>query len=186
LGAIVKAVNAQLVPVYAYDPRFPNVVYIRDTESEKGNVYLQSAPGNGRPSGIYQFNRLQGMSDSFSDAWVRFLTCRADLCDFQAKLTIEKVVLDITSVKLVRLSKDSRSSDTYYTVRLQVWHEAELRRSTQSDVASFVTAGTALSGPLRDRLVASSSRLIVYLGRMGEYITLFSMTPHPPFPYGCR
>jgi len=151
----IKAVNAQLIPIYAYDPRFPNVVYIRDNESEKGNIYLQSTPGNGRPSGIYQFNRLK------------------DLCDFQAKLTVEKVVLDITSVKLVKLSKDSRSNETYYTVRLQIWHEAELRRSTQSDVASFVTAGTALSGPLRERLVASCSRLIIYLGRLGEYITLF-------------
>jgi hypothetical protein len=149
-------------------------VYIRDNESEKGNVYLQSAPGNGRPSGIYQFNRLKGMSRSL---WClgEVTDMGADLCDFQAKLTSEKVVLDITSVKLVRLSKDSRSSDTYYTVRLQIWHEAELRRSTQSDVASFVTAGTALSGPLRERLVASCSRLIVYLGRLGEYITLFSM-----------
>jgi hypothetical protein len=151
----IKAMNAQLVPIYAYDPRFPNVIYIRDNESEKGNNYLQSAPGNGRPSGIYQFDRFK------------------DLSDFQAKLTAEKVVLDITSVKLVRLGKDSRSSDTYNTVRLQIWHEAELRRSTQSDVASFVTAGTALSGPLRERLVPNSSRLIVYLGRMGEYITLF-------------
>lgn len=151
----IKAINAQLIPIYAYDPRFPNVVYIRDNESEKGNVYMQSSQGNGRPSGIYQFNRLK------------------ELCDFQAKLTTEKVVLDITSVKLVKLSRDSRSSDTYYTVRLQIWHEAELRRSNKSDGASIVTAGTALSGPLRDRLVASSSRLIVYLGRLGEYITLF-------------
>ncbi|KAK0710900.1 hypothetical protein B0H67DRAFT_646323 [Lasiosphaeris hirsuta] len=151
----MKAINAQLVPVYAYDPRFPNVVYIRDNESEKGNIYLQSSPGSSRPSGIYQFPRLK------------------DLCDFQAKLTTEKVVLDITSVKLVKLNKDSRSSETFYSVRLQMWHEAELRKSSQSDVASFVTAGTALSGPLRDRLVASSSRLIVYLGRLGEYITLF-------------
>ncbi|KAK3357720.1 hypothetical protein B0T25DRAFT_566976 [Lasiosphaeria hispida] len=151
----MKAINAQLVPVYAYDPRFPNVVYIRDNESEKGNIYLQSSPGSSRPSGIYQFPRLK------------------DLCDFQAKLTTEKVVLDITSVKLVKLNRDSRSSETFYSVRLQMWHEAELRKSSQSDVASFVTAGTALSGPLRDRLVASSSRLIVYLGRLGEYITLF-------------
>jgi predicted nucleic acid-binding Zn finger protein len=42
-------------------------------------------------------------------------------------------------------------------------------------VASFVTAGTALSGPLRERLVASASRLMLYLGRSGEYITVFSM-----------
>lgn len=83
-------------------------------------------------------------------------------------------MLDITSVKLVKLSKDSRSNDTYYTVRLQIWHEDVLRKSPQSDVASFVTAGTALSGPLRERLVANSSRLVIYLGRLGEYITLFS------------
>ncbi|KAK1831704.1 hypothetical protein QBC39DRAFT_258081 [Podospora conica] len=152
----IKGINAHLVPVYAYDPRFPNVVYIRDNESEKGNVYMQPTPGNGRPSGIYQFPLFR------------------DLCEFQAKLTSEKVVLDITSAKFVRLNRDSRSSDTYYTVRLQIWHEAELRRGTTSDVASFVTAGTALSGPLRERLVASSSRLIIYLGRLGEYITLFA------------
>lgn len=106
----------------------------------------------------------------------------ADLCDFQAKLTVEKVVLDITSVKLVKLSKDSKSNETHYTVRLQIWHEAEVRRSTQSDVASFVTAGTALSGALRERLVASCSRLVIYLGRLGEYITLFSVL-HPLIGY---
>ncbi|KAK0621215.1 hypothetical protein B0T17DRAFT_494079 [Bombardia bombarda] len=152
----MKASNAQLVPVYAYDPRFPNVVYIRDNDSEKASKYMQVSPGGGRPSGIYKFDHLK------------------DLCDFQAKLTSEKVVLDIQSVKLVRLSKaNTRSSDTYSSVRLQIWHEAELRRSTQSDVASFVTAGTALSGPLRERLVASSSRLIIYLGRLGEFINVF-------------
>ena len=56
----VKGINANLVPVYAYDPRFPNVVYIRDNESEKGNVYMQPTPGNGRPSGIYQFPLFKG------------------------------------------------------------------------------------------------------------------------------
>ncbi|KAK1756238.1 hypothetical protein QBC47DRAFT_182781 [Echria macrotheca] len=151
----IKSMNAQLVPIYAYDPRFPNVVYIRDSESEQGSIYTQSGLGNGRPSGVYQFHHVK------------------DLCDFQAKLTLEKVVLDITSVKLVKLSKDSKSTDTYYTVRLQMWHEAELRKASQSDVASFLTAGTSLSGPLRERLEPSTSRLIIYLGRLGEYITLF-------------
>lgn len=113
-----------------------------------------------------------------------YVLTEPDLCEFQAKLTSEKVVLDITSAKFVRLNRDSRSSDTYYTVRLQIWHEAELRRSTTSDVASFVTAGTALSGPLRERLVASSSRLIIYLGRLGEYITLFGRSPLTPFLAG--
>ncbi|KAK3369176.1 hypothetical protein B0T24DRAFT_631938 [Lasiosphaeria ovina] len=154
----MKAANAQLVPVYAYDPRFSNVVYIRDNENKDSNGYMQLPQGgvNGRPSGIYQFNRLK------------------ELCDFQAHLTAEKVVLDIASVKIVTLSRaNTKSRDTYSSVRLQIWHEAEGRKSAQSDVASFVTAGTALSGPLRERLVASSSRLVIYLGRLNQYITLF-------------
>lgn len=111
----------------------------------------------------------------------------AELCEFQAKLTGEKVVLDISSVKLVRLSKatkaHSRSNETFSSVRVQIWHEEEARRSSQSDVASFVTAGTTLSGPLRDRLVPCSSRLIVFLGRLDEYITVFGLStlyPSPP------
>ncbi|KAK3682711.1 hypothetical protein B0T22DRAFT_292562 [Podospora appendiculata] len=154
----MKANKAQLVPIYAYDPRFPNVVYIRDNEIDKGkNSYMQVSQGShGQRGGIYKFDRLN------------------ELCDFQEKLTAEKVVLDITSVKLVRLSKaNSRSSNTYSSVRLQIWHEAQLRKSSQSDALSFVTAGTALSGPLRERLVPSSSRLMIYLGRLGEYIDVF-------------
>lgn len=85
------------------------------------------------------------------------------------------MVLDIGSVRMVTLSKaNSRSSTQFSSARLQVWHEAEGRRTAQSDVASFVTAGTALSGPLRERLVASSSKLMLYLGRSGEFITVFS------------
>ncbi|KAK3332512.1 hypothetical protein B0T19DRAFT_415851 [Cercophora scortea] len=153
----MKANKAQLVPIYAYDPRFPNVVYIRDNEIDKGNGFMQVSQGShGQRGGIYKFDRLN------------------ELCDFQAKLTSEKVVLDITSVKLVKLSKaNSRSSNTYSSVRLQIWHEANMRRSSQSDALSFVTAGTALSGPLRERLVPSSSRLMIYLGRLGEYIDVF-------------
>ncbi|KAK4238582.1 hypothetical protein C8A03DRAFT_43698 [Achaetomium macrosporum] len=152
----MKASNAQLVPAYAYDQRLSNVVYIRDKESDKGSGYMQALQGNCRPSGIYQFSTLK------------------ELFDFQAKLTGEKVVLDIGSVRMVTLSRaNSRSSTQYSSARLQIWHELEGRRSAQSDVASFVTAGTALSGPLRERLVASSSRLMLYLGRTGEFITAF-------------
>ncbi|KAK3901929.1 hypothetical protein C8A05DRAFT_15954 [Staphylotrichum tortipilum] len=155
----MKASNAQLVPAYAYDQRLSKVVYIRDKESDKGSGYMQAAQGNCRPSGIYQFDTLR------------------ELFDFQARLTGEKVVLDIGSVRLVTLSRaSSRSSTQFSGARLQIWHELEGgngRRGAQSDVASFVTAGTALSGPLRERLVASPSRLILYLGRMGGYVTAF-------------
>jgi hypothetical protein len=149
----MKASNAQLIPAYAYDQRFPNIVYIRDKENDNANGYMQES----RPSGIYQFSSLK------------------ELFDFQAKLTGEKVVLDIGSVRMVTVGKaSSRSSTQFSSARLQIWHEPEGRRTAQSDVASFVTAGTALSGPLRERLVASTSRLMLYLGRSGGYITLFS------------
>ncbi|KAK4169528.1 hypothetical protein QBC43DRAFT_354793 [Cladorrhinum sp. PSN259] len=153
----MKSTNAQLVPAYAYDQRLSNVVYIRDKESDKGNGYMQASQGNGRPSGIYQF------------------ASPAELFAFQAKLTDHKVVLDIGSVRLVTLNKaGTRETERFSGARLQIWHEAEARkRGGQSDVASFVTAGTALSGPLRERLVVNSSRLMVYLGRLGEYVTLF-------------
>jgi hypothetical protein len=55
----VKANNAQLVPAYAYDQRYPNVVYIRDKESDMG-TQQQQQQGNFRPSGIYQFSSLKG------------------------------------------------------------------------------------------------------------------------------
>lgn len=57
----VKGTQAQIIPVYAYDQRFPNVVYIRDNDSEKRNAYAQQMQGNGRPSEVYQFARFQGM-----------------------------------------------------------------------------------------------------------------------------
>lgn len=102
-----------------------------------------------------------------------------ELCDFQASLTGEKVVLDIGSVRMVTLGRaSSRSNAHFSSARLQIWHELErrggCRRSAHSDGASFVTAGTTLSGPRRERLVASSSRLVLYLGRSEEYITVFS------------
>lgn len=176
-GVVVKASNAQLVPAYAYDQRLSNVVYIRDRESDMGNGYMGPSQGTGRPSGIYRFSTLRG-GYSITPSLVYGVNKAnkpAELLDFQAKLTGEKVVLDIGSVRMVTLSKaSSRSSIQFSSARLQIWHEAEGRRSNQSDVASFVTAGTALSGPLRERLVASSSRLMLYLGRSGGYITLFS------------
>lgn len=152
----MKGANAQLIPVYAYDQRFPNVLYIKDNDSDTRN--LPGPQGNTKPGGFYQFNRLQ------------------ELCDFQAKLTGEKVVLDISSVRLMRVRKaSSRSNESFSSVRVQIWHEegTSARRGTQSDVASFVTAGTALSGPMRNKQVPNSSRLMVFLGRLDEFITVF-------------
>lgn len=159
----MKGSNAQLIPVYAYDQRFPNVLYIRDNDTDRRNGATSPNPGSSaRPGGFYQFSRLQ------------------EVCDFQAKLIGEKVVLDISSVRLLRYRRSSsRSNETLSSVRVQIWHEeggggAGARKGSQSnDGASFVTAGTAVSGPLRERRVPNLSRLIVFLGRLDEYITVF-------------
>lgn len=163
----MKGSNAQLIPVYAYDQRFPNVLYIRDNDSDRrgggggGAASPNPGPGHPRPGGFYQFARLQ------------------EVCDFQARLTGEKVVLDISSVRLLRFRRSgSRSNESFSSVRAQIWHEEEAaaarRGGSQSDGASFVTAGTAVSGPLRERRVPNLSRLVVFLGRLDEYITVFS------------
>ena len=168
----MKGSTAQLIPVYAYDQRFPNVLYIRDNDLDRRNNGTTSPNPSGgpssssnptcRPGGFYQFSRLQ------------------EACDFQAKLTGEKVVLDISSVRLLRFRKSSsRSNESFSSVRAQIWHEEGTTTTARrgggmlSDGASFVTAGTAVSGPLRERRVPNLSRLIVFLGRLDEYITVF-------------
>jgi hypothetical protein len=167
----VKGSTARLIPVYAYDQRFPKVLYIRDDDNNNGAGGVgrrnSGAASPQQPGGFYQFSRLQ------------------ELCDFQARLTGEKVVLDISSVRLLRFRKaSSRSNESFSSLRVQIWHEegpsssssaagSGRRAGGSSDGASFVTAGTAVSGPLRERRVPNLSRLIVYLGRLDEYITVF-------------
>ncbi|EHA50966.1 hypothetical protein MGG_06301 [Pyricularia oryzae 70-15] len=155
----MKGIKAKMVPFYAYDQRSGNIVMIRDGDERskrQGSVASQAAAYSSAASAIYRFDALH------------------DLFKFQSQLTGESVVLDISSVKWIRLARaNSRSVEMYSSVRLQIWHEPRARRAAQSDVASFITAGTALSGPLRDRTTLSASRLMVFLGRAEEYITAF-------------
>ncbi|KAI6376557.1 hypothetical protein MCOR25_002767 [Pyricularia grisea] len=155
----MKGIKAKMVPFYAYDQRSGNIVMIRDGDERskrQNSIASQAAAYSSAASAIYRFDALH------------------DLFKFQSQLTGESVVLDISSVKWIRLARaNSRSVEMYSSVRLQIWHEPRTRRAAQSDVASFVTAGTALSGPLRDRTTPSSSRLMVFLGRAEEYITAF-------------
>jgi len=149
--------------LYAFDQRARNMIYVRDktslsTAGSNPNEPPPTATGPGpqRPTGNFQFTRV------------------ADLFRFQGRLTGEDVVLDISTVAWVKLCKvNSRSTDTYTSVRVQLWHEPRSRRTMSSDTASFVTAGTAISGPVRERVVANSSRLVVFLGRMESFITVF-------------
>ncbi|KAL8388568.1 hypothetical protein RB595_009064 [Gaeumannomyces hyphopodioides] len=157
----MKGAKARLVPLYGYDQR-SLTVQIRDGDSDlevrqrqQSHQQQYEVVPNG-PVAMYQFAALK------------------DLFAFQSQLTGEQVVLDISSVKWIRLAKaNSRSIEMYSSVRLQIWHEPRSGRAAQSDVASFVTAGTALSGPLRERVIPNSSRLMIFLSRSEQYITSF-------------
>jgi len=159
----VKGKNAQLVPLYAFDQRARNMIYVRDktslaTAGSNPNEPPPTATGPGpqRPTSNFQFTHL------------------ADLFQFQGRLTGEDVILDISTVRLLKLCKlNSRDNTTFSSVRVQLWHEPRSRRTMSSDTASIVTAGTALSGPVREKVVANSSRLLVFLGRTESYITVF-------------
>jgi hypothetical protein len=149
--------------MYAFDQRARNMVYVRDktslpTAGSNPNSPPPTATGPGPqpPTGNFQFERL------------------ADLFQFQGRLTGEDVVLDISAVRWLKLCKlNARDTTTFTSVRVQLWHEPRTKRSMGSDTASIVTAGTALSGPVRERVVANSSRLMVFLGRMEAFITVF-------------
>jgi hypothetical protein len=68
---VVKAADAQLVPVYAYDQRFSKILYIRDNENDRGGDYMLGFQSNSRPNGVYQFIRMSGPSfplDEFRQA----------------------------------------------------------------------------------------------------------------------
>lgn len=146
-----KGAKAQVVPVYAYDQRSSNLVYVRDENEASAN-----ASATTRPNGIYQFPELD------------------QLFSFQGRLTGENVIFDISTVRWVKLAKVSgRTSETHSAARLQIWHEPRVRHANASDAASIITAGTALSGPIRDRVVANTSRLMVFLGRSETYMMVF-------------
>jgi len=154
--------------MYAYTQGSELLVYIRDTSTASGSNSSTTLPGgpsstagaagggNSQPSGTYQFPTQQ------------------ELFQFQAKLTGEDVVLDISMVKTAQLARATPRAvvEKYHNARVQLWHEPRSRRSTQSDGASFVTAGTALSGPIRERVVANGSRLMLFLGRADEFLTV--------------
>jgi hypothetical protein len=96
------------------------------------------------------------------------------LFKFQKQLLDEEIFLDIERARCMRLFEDSRHTRQIDAPRIQIWRESRCDKTAFDDNMSHYTAGTMLSGPMKDRVAPIMSRLVVYLGRSEEYMTVFS------------
>lgn len=100
------------------------------------------------------------------------LPCLA-LFEFQTKLLDEEVFLDIERARYLKLY-DGNHTRQIDAPRIQIWRERKSETTLFDDNMSHYTAGTMLSGPMKDRVAPTISRVIVFLGRSEEYLTTFS------------
>ncbi|RPA93893.1 hypothetical protein L873DRAFT_1493901 [Choiromyces venosus 120613-1] len=92
--------------------------------------------------------------------------------DLQRALTSEGVYQDlvrrVASVKLKRASE--KGSHTYHHARLQLWHENPPADALVTDIASGMTGVSQAS---RAKFVLRCSRLMIYFGGSGCFLTCF-------------
>ncbi|PWW73528.1 hypothetical protein C7212DRAFT_217677 [Tuber magnatum] len=92
--------------------------------------------------------------------------------DFQRVLTSEDVYQDLVKrVASVKLKPGSGNGTHYYhTARLQLWHEKPPADALVTDADSGMTG---VSQATRAKLVLSCSRLMIYFGGSGCFLTCF-------------
>lgn len=90
------------------------------------------------------------------------------------KLLDEEIFLDIERARYMKLQENGNYTRQIDAPRIQIWRENRSGSAVFDDNMSHYTAGTMLSGPMKDRVVPTVSRLVVYLGRSEEFMTIFS------------
>ncbi|OAL50308.1 hypothetical protein IQ07DRAFT_679737 [Pyrenochaeta sp. DS3sAY3a] len=156
----VQRSNAELVPIYGYSPSHIRIVCIKEKiqhRKKRPNVPMES---------------WKSAEDAGVSIFCEFYTMEA-LFEFQKKLLDEEIFLDIERARYLNLGKDGNHTRQIDAPRIQIWRENRSDKAVFDDNMSHYTAGTMLSGPMKDRVVPTVSRLVVYLGRSEEYITIF-------------
>lgn len=143
----MKSQSGQLVPLYAYRPGSSLRVYLRDKERPHA------------PTPTFEFSGLE------------------DLFKLQNAILGERVILDISSAKWLRINRlaDSSKSETHTSIRVQVWHETRktsVPRRLSSDSRASTASSDGLSGPRKEYLEPLTSRLVVYFSKEEGYMTL--------------
>ncbi|MCJ1313509.1 hypothetical protein MMC25_007188 [Agyrium rufum] len=142
--------------MYAYDYKQRNLLFFQEDKGD--NLGVGSTPSSSIEammlSPVYEFNSFQ------------------DALDFQGRILDEDVLFDISNIRFIRLAVTGSSERQIDSPRVQLWHQ---QKSTlrMKEGASFVTSGTSLSSADPERTVLLTSRLVMFLGRAQEFLTLF-------------
>ena len=96
-----------------------------------------------------------------------------DALDFQGKILEEDVLLDISSIRYLKCALDGFHVRQIDAPRVQLWHQRRSISQSSREAGSFSSSGTTLSAASPDRTTLLCSRLVMFLGRAQEYLTLF-------------
>ena len=177
-GDVVQRSNTELVPIYGYSPSHIRIICIKENPASKaprtcpyrrhGAHHLKRRYRNQYLLRVLYHGRLvqQAATDE------TMLSSLA-LFEFQKKMLDEEIFLDIERARYLKLY-DGNHTRQIDAPRIQIWRESRSGNAVFDDNMSHYTVGTMLSGPLKDRVAPTVSRLIVYLGRSEEYLTTFS------------
>lgn len=96
----------------------------------------------------------------------------------------EDIVLDISSVRAAKMRSKQNGKHTENNIpgcRVQIWHENRGSHDMLSDNASYISNDTVLSGPSKGKTRPRYDRLLIFFGRLEQYMSLFSKHPEQPF-----
>ncbi|KAI9750740.1 MAG: hypothetical protein M1815_001598 [Lichina confinis] len=153
-NVVVRPKDVELVPLYAYDFRQTDCVYLQNTEPAAPQSMEGPASASGPLGFVYNFGSTN------------------DLLDFQSNILEESVCFDISNVRSVAFGITGSRTQEVHSPRVQLWHQRRQKRRP-SDDRSFVASGTKLTTPDPDRTELLYSRLVVYLGRSQKFLTFF-------------
>ncbi|KAF3089878.1 hypothetical protein TWF569_011593 [Orbilia oligospora] len=147
----------EIIPEYGYDPLARPVLWLREVEDVNKSR---------RPLEIMPEKEIPAIpSLRFRDV--------PQMLDFQAALLGEICYLDIETVRFVRLKGAAKETRRIDNTRVQLWHPAPNNKRTIDDSASFVTVGTSRTHANPDIMRLKWSRMMVYLGRSNDFVTVF-------------
>lgn len=150
----VRNNQVKLVPMYAYDSRRKNQVYLQEIDKRNYPAGATKAtPVLSSP--LYEFNSFQ------------------DALEFQGKILEEDVLLDISSIRFLKCALDGFHVRQIDAPRVQLWHQRRSISQSSREAGSFSSSGTTLSAACPDRTTLLCARLVMFLGRAQEYLTIF-------------
>lgn len=106
-----------------------------------------------------------------------------DALDFQGKILEEDVLLDISSIRFLKCSLDGFHIRQIDAPRVQLWHQRRSISQSSREAGTFSSSGTTLAAASPERTTLLCSRLVMFLGRAQEYLTVFGQSSSFKFAF---